>query len=66
MRTTTTTPPRPRLPTAAEADDMAGRAFMEAFRELREEAERARGARIIAGPCVVGILNGDVPTESQA
>jgi hypothetical protein len=58
------TPPTPatraRLPTAAEMDDMCGRAFMEAARELREEDERTRGARVIAGPCVTPILNGDV------
>ena len=30
----------PRLPTPAEMDEMAGRAFAEAFRELREEDER--------------------------
>jgi hypothetical protein len=33
----------PRLPTAAEADEMCGRAFAEAFRELREERERETG-----------------------
>jgi hypothetical protein len=38
---TTTPPTRARLPTAAEADDMCGRAASEAFRELREERERA-------------------------
>ena len=31
----------PRLPTPAEMDDMCGRAFMEAAKELREETERA-------------------------
>jgi hypothetical protein len=30
------------LPTAAEADEMCGRAFLEAFRELREEREAER------------------------
>jgi hypothetical protein len=30
----------PRLPTAAEADLMSGRAFAEAFRELREERQK--------------------------
>jgi hypothetical protein len=40
MTMTTTPPTRPRLPTAAEMDDMCGRAFMEAFRELREENEK--------------------------
>ena len=35
----------PRLPTAAEADEMCGRAFMEAFRELREEREREKGGK---------------------
>jgi hypothetical protein len=29
-----------RLPTAAEADLMSGRAFAEAFRELREERQK--------------------------
>jgi hypothetical protein len=45
MRATTTTPPRNlgRLPTAAEAEEMCGRAFMEAARELREEEERKNG-----------------------
>ena len=33
----TTPPTRPRLPTAAEADDMCGRAFLEAIREINEE-----------------------------
>ena len=33
----------PRLPTAAEADEMCGIAFMEAARELREEREREKG-----------------------
>jgi hypothetical protein len=37
LRETTTPPTRPRLPTAAEADDMCGRAVLEALRELREE-----------------------------
>ena len=31
------------MPTAAEADEMCGRAFMEAFRELREERGREKG-----------------------
>jgi hypothetical protein len=35
---------------------MCGRAFMEAARELREERDRCR---IIAGPCMTPILNGD-------
>jgi hypothetical protein len=30
----------PRLSTAAKADEMCGRAFMEAFRELREERRK--------------------------
>jgi hypothetical protein len=34
---------RGRLPTAAEADEMCGIAFMEAARELREEREREKG-----------------------
>jgi hypothetical protein len=39
---TSLTPPTPpkapaRLPTAAEADDMCGRAFLEAIREINEE-----------------------------
>ena len=34
-----------RLPTAAEADEMARRAFMEAFRQVREEEERKKGER---------------------
>jgi hypothetical protein len=66
--TTTTPPTRARLPTAAEADDMAGRAFLEATRELNEEERRKTAAEpkmmkpntIIAGPCVTPILNGDV------
>ena len=33
----TTPPTRPRLPTAAEMDEMSGRAFLEAIRELNEE-----------------------------
>ena len=42
--TATPTPPtRPRLPTPAEMDLMSGRAFAEAFRELREEREREKG-----------------------
>jgi hypothetical protein len=40
----TTPPTRPRLPTAAEADDMCGRAFLEAFREANE-AERKKAER---------------------
>jgi hypothetical protein len=39
---TTTLPTRARLPTAAESDEMCGRACLEAFRELREENERKR------------------------
>ena len=39
---TSTTPlTRPRLPTPAEMDDMSGRAFAEAARELREEDKTA-------------------------
>jgi hypothetical protein len=34
----------PRLPTPAEMDDMCGRAFLDAFRELREENERKGGS----------------------
>jgi hypothetical protein len=61
-RETTTPPTRPRLPTAAEAEDMCGRAALEAFRELNEEKRRkkAKPNTIIAGPCVTPILNGDV------
>jgi len=33
----TTPPTRPRLPTAAEMDEMSGRAFLEAIREFNEE-----------------------------
>jgi hypothetical protein len=62
MRATNTTPPkdRGRLPTAAEADEMAGHAFAEAFHELREEKERKNTMmttttlRVIGGPCVPG------------
>jgi hypothetical protein len=44
MTPTTPTPPtRPRLPTAAEADEMCGRAFLEAM-ELREEERRKKEA----------------------
>jgi hypothetical protein len=31
---------KPRLPTAAEADEMCGRAFLEVFRELNEEKRK--------------------------
>jgi hypothetical protein len=39
---TSTTPPKypARLPTPAEADDMCGRAFLEAIRELNEEKQK--------------------------
>jgi hypothetical protein len=43
-------PTRARLPTAAEMDDMAGRAFMEAARELREEDEH----RTTIDPAIYG------------
>ena len=43
--TRTTNKDRGRLPTAAEADEMCGRAFAEAFRELREEDERKKGEK---------------------
>ena len=41
MTSLPTTPPltRARLPTPAEMDEMCGRAFLEAFKELREERE---------------------------
>lgn len=40
---TSTTPKYPaRLPTPAEMDEMSGRAFLEAFRELREEEKREK------------------------
>ena len=42
MTPTTTTPPRPRLPTAAEADEMCGRAFLEMFREANERKRKKR------------------------
>jgi hypothetical protein len=35
----------PRLPTPAEMDEMSGRAFLDAFRELREENERKAQTR---------------------
>ena len=38
----TTPPTRARLPTAAEADDMSGRAILEMLREANEK-ERKRG-----------------------
>ena len=41
--TPSTPPTRPRLPTPAEMDEMCGRAFAEAFWELREERERKKG-----------------------
>ena len=42
MTPTTTTPPkdRGRLPTAAEADEMCGRTFLEAIKELNEERQK--------------------------
>jgi hypothetical protein len=37
--TTTTPPTRPRLPTPSEHDEMSARAYLEAFRELRQERD---------------------------
>jgi len=37
---TTTPPTRARLPTPAEMDDMCGRAFLEAIKELNKEERR--------------------------
>ena len=39
---TTTPPTRARLPTAAEMDEMSGRAFLEAIKELNEEEREKR------------------------
>jgi hypothetical protein len=36
----TTPPTRARLPTPAEMDEMAGRAFLEAIREFNEERKK--------------------------
>jgi hypothetical protein len=41
-----TPPTRPRLPTAAEADEMSGRAFLEAFREVNEEKRATPRSRV--------------------
>jgi hypothetical protein len=37
-----TPPTRARLPTPAEMDEMAGRACLEAFREINEERKRGK------------------------
>jgi hypothetical protein len=52
--TTAPTRPEPRLPTPAEADDLCGRAFLEAARELL--AEQRDYEKVLVGPVMVNGL----------